>query len=76
MSKILIRFNTDKDKIDSSLKPWRVIIDGKEFFADKVTIKTEVQTSKDELASGLVKWHISCSGQANWDETHQNCTIS
>jgi hypothetical protein len=66
MSQIILRYNTDKDKVDASLPPWRVIIDGVERLAASVTIETGVWTSRDEIAPGVIKWHIRCEGTANW----------
>ncbi len=74
--KIMIRFNTEKDKTDSSLPPWRVIIDGKEHLAQKVTIKTTSWTTHDEVEPGKWKWHITCEGSAQWNHSTGECLIS
>lgn len=72
---IKIRFNTNKDKVDHSLPAWRVIVDGVENFAEKVSIRTETWTSQDEVAPGVLKWHISCTGIVRWNAAHTECTI-
>lgn len=72
---IKIRFNTDKDKVDQLLKPWRVLVDGVEFLAEKVTIKTTSWTTMDEIAPGKFKWHISCLGRVEWDKAEKECTV-
>lgn len=73
---IKIRFNTDKDKLDNSLPPWRVIIAGKENFAESVSIQTPSWTTFDEISPGLFKWHITCKGNVKWDLQTKNCTIA
>jgi len=72
---IKIRFNTDKDKIDSALRPWRVLLDGVENLAENVEIATKSWTTYDEISPGKFKWHITCQGMAQWDEDHKNCLI-
>ena len=72
---IKIRFNTDKDKMDQALAPWRVLIEGTDLLAEKVFIKTSAWTSMDEVAPGILKWHISCAGTPTWDDKHKECTI-
>jgi hypothetical protein len=73
---IKIRFNTEKDKIDGSLPPWRVLVDGKEHFAETVTINTKTWTTLDEIAPDFFKWHITCDGRPEWDESGQKCVIN
>lgn len=63
---IKIRFNTDKFK-DDSLPPWRVIYNGKQRLAEQIIISTPAFTSVDEIAPGVLKWHITCEGTAIWD---------
>ena len=75
MMQIRIRFNTDKDKLDSSLPAWRVIVDGVEYLAEKITLKTDSWTSMDEVSPGRWKWHISAAGTIEWDASHKECTI-
>ena len=65
---IQIRYNTDREKIDMGLKPWRILIEGQEQLATEVFIEVPCWTSQDTLANGLVKWHISCRGKAIWNE--------
>ncbi len=72
---IKIRFNTDKDKLDANLPPWRVLINGVEHFAEKVTIKTASWTTLDEIEPNKFKWHITCEGQAIWDSKISEYTI-
>lgn len=72
---IKIRYNTDKDKIDSNLPAWRVIENDVEKFANSVEIRIPCRTTFDKLADGREKWHISCSGRIVWDEYGQNCEI-
>jgi hypothetical protein len=72
---IKIRFNTDKDKINNSLPPWRVIIDGTEHFAEKVIIKTASWTTFDEISPGKHKWHITCVGKPEWNLENKECMI-
>ena len=72
---IKIRFNTDKDKIDASLPPWRVLIGGAEHLAEKVEIQTSSWTTLDEISPGKWKWHITCAGIAKWDAAKKICTI-
>jgi hypothetical protein len=64
---IQIRFNTDKEKIDAKLPPWRVLVDGVEHLADSVRIEVPTRTTEDILPTGQKKWHISCEGELHWD---------
>jgi hypothetical protein len=64
--KIQLRFNTDKLR-DDSLLPWRVIVDGKQQLAEEVHLCVEAHTSVDEIAPGVLKWHVTCEGVAVWD---------
>ncbi len=64
--RIQLRFNTDKEKKDASLPPWRVLIDGVEYLADQVFVNVPLQTSEDILPSGEKKWHVSCEGAVEW----------
>lgn len=72
---IKIRFNTDKDKLDQALPPWRVLINGKEHLVQKVHIQAPSWTTFDEIEPGRFKWHISCAGNPVWDEKLNECTI-
>lgn len=72
-SLIQIRFNTEKDKTDASLPPWRVLVDGVEHLASEVHVEGGCWTSHDEISPGLWKWHITCHGQVRWD--NQICRI-
>lgn len=70
---IKIRFNTEKDKTDSSLPAWRVIILGVEHLAESIRINVPSWSTQDEIAPGIMKWHITCSGIPVWND--KNCTI-
>lgn len=72
--KIQIRFNTDREKKDGALPPWRVLIDGVEYLATDVRVETPTWTSEDVLPTGIKKWHISTEGQAHWDDSGR-CVI-
>jgi hypothetical protein len=73
--KIQIRYNTEKDKRDHSLPAWRVLVDGKEFLAESISIKTDSWTSMDEIAPGVIKWHITTEGICSWDTEKKKCEI-
>jgi adenylylsulfate kinase len=64
---IKIRYNTEKDKTDPTLPAWRVLISGVEHLAEAVELLTPCWTSQDEIAPGLIKWHISCRGNVVWN---------
>ncbi len=70
---IQIRFNTEKDKTDATLPAWRVLVDGVEHLAESVRIEGECWTTRDEIAPGLIKWHITTRGKVVWDG--RNCRI-
>jgi adenylylsulfate kinase len=72
-STIKIRFNTEKEKTDPGLPPWRVLIDGTEYLAENLEINTPVFTTEDNLQNGQKKWHISCHGIPIWHG--KNCRI-
>lgn len=72
---IKIRYNTEKDKVDKSLPAWRVIVNGQERLAEHVTIETKSWTSVDQISPGIIKWHITCEGQVEWDLEGRMCTI-
>jgi hypothetical protein len=71
-SSIQIRFNTDRLR-DESAPAWRVIQDGVERLASSISITAPCWTTRDVMASGLTKWHISCDGVTSWDG--HECTI-
>ncbi|MBX9766698.1 MAG: hypothetical protein K2X47_05450 [Bdellovibrionales bacterium] len=73
--KIKIRYNTDKDKSDSSLPPWRVLINGEEHLAQRVLLETRSWTTLDEVEPGRLKWHISCDGVVDWNAQNGECII-
>lgn len=72
---IKIRYNTDKDKINSELPPWRVLINGVEHLAEQVICETRTWTTHDMVEQNKLKWHLSCEGIAYWDADHKICTI-
>lgn len=67
-SKIKIRFNTEK-LTDPNCPPWRVIINGVERLAEEVRMEVPSFTSEDEIAPGLIKWHVNCVGIPVWIES-------
>lgn len=73
---IKIRYNTEKDKTDSRLPAWRVLISGVEHLAEAVEIAVPCWTTQDEISPGLIKWHISCVGTLVWSGANgRNCRI-
>lgn len=72
---IKIRFNTDKDKFDASLPPWRVLINGKEYLSEQVIIETKSWTTQDLIEENKIKWHLSCAGTPHWSADRKICTI-
>jgi hypothetical protein len=75
--KIQIRFNTERLKeTGKSLPEWRVLEDGKERLARRIEIRVPAWTTEDEIAPGVIKWHITCEGRTNWDDRKQECVIS
>ncbi len=73
---IKVRFNTNKDKVDGNLPAWRVLIDGEEHLAESVVINTKTWTTLDEISPSLLKWHITCDGLPEWDESGKKCVIN
>ncbi len=74
MDDIKIRYNTDRDKINPDLLPWRVLINNVEFLASHVELRVYSTTSEDLLSSGVIKWHIACKGRAVWENS--KCIIT
>lgn len=72
---IQIRFNTEREKVSAAAKPWRVLIDGVEYLAKDVRVEVPMWTTEDLLPTGQKKWHLSCQGEAVWDEPGGNCLI-
>jgi hypothetical protein len=72
---IQLRFNTEKEKVNGALPPWRVLVDGVEHLAASVRFEVPTWTTEDLLPSGQKKWHISCAGEVFWDDSRQSCTI-
>lgn len=54
---VKIRYNTET----TSNFRWRVLIDGIEHLVDSVEINCKSHTTQDEIAGGVIKYHISCS---------------
>ncbi|MEQ1876566.1 MAG: hypothetical protein ABL958_07965 [Bdellovibrionia bacterium] len=75
MTNIKIRFNTEKEKVDNSLRPWRVLVNGQEHLAEEVKLYVASWTSVDEIEPGRIKWHISCEGEPHWNSTRTVCEI-
>ena len=73
--KIQLRFNTEKEKTDSSLPAWRVLIDGVERLAEQVYFETPCWTTQDLIAENKMKWHLTSDGVPHWDATGKVCTI-
>jgi hypothetical protein len=72
---IKIRFNTEKLK-DTTLPPWRVIIDGQQRLAQKIYINAPAETSVDEIAPGVYKWHITINDASIiWNKDGTECTV-
>ncbi len=65
---IQIRFNTDKEKLDANLLPWRVILNGEERLAEAVEINVPSYTTQDTLSDGKIKWHVTCVGKCIWQD--------
>ncbi len=72
---IKIRYNTEKDKTDSHLPAWRLLLDGKEVLAESIIIEAKSWTTVDDVGQGLIKWHITCEGTPVWDAEKRQCTI-
>lgn len=72
---IKIRYNTDKDKINPDLPPWRVLINGVEHLAEQVIFETRSWTTQDIVEENKLKWHLSGNGIPHWDADHKVCTI-
>ncbi|MEQ1722622.1 MAG: hypothetical protein ABL930_05565 [Pseudobdellovibrio sp.] len=72
---IKLRYNTDKDKINSELPAWRVLIDGVEHLAEQVIIETASWTTQDLVEENKIKWHLSSKGIAHWDSNKKICTV-
>lgn len=73
---IKIRFNTDKEKINFNLPPWRVLINGVEHLAESVVIETKCWTTQDLIEENKLKWHLTCNGEASWSEDRKVCKIT
>ncbi len=66
---ISIRFNTLYEKSENQAYVWRVIVDGHEHLATDIECLVPTYGTKDEIADGVYKWHLSCNGQLTWDGT-------
>ena len=63
--RILVRFNT-KWRDDPEGRQWRVLVNGEETLASRVTIRTGSDTI-EESVGGEQKFHFLCLGKAVWD---------
>ena len=54
---VKIRYNNDT----ASSFRWRVIVDGIEHLVDSIELNCKSHTSEDELAGGIIKYHVSCT---------------
>jgi hypothetical protein len=70
MSLIQIRFNTKFKEAPSEDLKWRIVVDGEEFLAKSLLIKTPCFTSEDLLPTGELKYHLSCRGTVQWQDGH------
>lgn len=64
---VLVRYNTRQDN-DNPL-PWRVLTASQfnpelreEIFVEKVVCEVPTTTTQNEIAEGIIKWHISAEG--------------
>jgi hypothetical protein len=64
---IQIRYNTQEK--ENKLPPWRLIIDGKEFFANTVEVNGSVY-SEESYVNGEKKYNIACHGRVTWQSTN------
>lgn len=70
---VKLRYKTDAKPNDTL--HWRVIIDGEEYHAAFVSMDCKTITTKDRIAEGVDKWHITCKAtKVEWID--QNCFIS
>lgn len=65
--RILVRFNT-KWREDPHARQWRVLVNGTEVLAHKVSIQTNSETVEEEIA-GEQKFHFLCLGSVIWEGT-------
>jgi hypothetical protein len=66
---ISIRFNTAYETTENQAYVWRVIVDGKESLATDLECLVPTYGTKDEIAEGIYKWHLSCNGRLTWEGT-------
>ena len=70
---VKLRYKTDAKPTDSL--QWRVLIDGEEYHASFVSLDVHSITTKDRIAEGVDKWHITCNAtKVEWID--ENCFIS
>jgi len=70
---VKLRYKTDARETD--ILQWRVIIDGEEFHASFVSLDLHSITTKDRIAEGVDKWHITCEA-TNIKWIDEKCFIS
>lgn len=60
---IQVRYNTNYNVLPNQ-KPWRILVDGNQFYTDSIQIKTKAWTTKDIVRGDdgnyVEKFHISC----------------
>lgn len=62
---VKLRYNHDHE---GSLLRWRILIDGKEFKAERVEFHVKTWTTEDTLPSGEVKYHVSAiANDVRWE---------
>ncbi|EIJ41189.1 hypothetical protein BegalDRAFT_0267 [Beggiatoa alba B18LD] len=66
---ISLRFNTQYENTENQAYVWRIIVDGKEHLATDVLCLVPTFGTKDEIAEGVYKWHLSCDGVLTWEGT-------
>ena len=64
MDKVLVRFNT-KHEMDGGCRKWRVLVNGKEWLAQKVMISVPCETVCESV-EGVDKYHFLCHGKVEW----------
>lgn len=67
---IKIRFNTDTLKFpDQGLSEWRILYGGNQYFARHVHLDVPSWSTQDEVEPGVIKFHLTCEGEAEWNES-------
>lgn len=74
---IKIRFNTETLKSpEAQLPEWRVLYNGKEYFARSFLVHTKSWSTCDEIEPGLLKWHVTTEGTPVWNEAGDSVEIT